>query len=491
MSKLLRVFAFLGALALVWAVVAVLGLRSGSRVALRQYLAEQQAKGEKLTYEELTRGRLTNFSDSHAVITNAQPRLKTAGDVPSLLELQTATRPGEAKVTWRQPNPTWGKSNGPGDHRTWEELDRDLQAAQDTLQEIRTALKIPALNAGPCTNMWTGRRINFVSIRTVAFWLLTAAENDLRQGRLEEALQNLEALTALAYMERDEPTLVAHMIRVAVAGLALPATWEALQAPGWTEPQLERLQRAWERVDLLDAAERGFVGQRASGYELFSMARRTSGSRMSALLTGQVNFSWRKTPLEEMFIGCLITPFYKLTSIDSDELFYLRTMQQGISGLRLLKAHRPWAEAQQRLNQSLSNINTISSSPQRFRHLVSMMVLPNYAKAAERAVQTETSRQVALAAIALKRYQLRHGQLPPTLEALAPELLPTVPWDYLGAQPLRYRPKADGTYLLYSVGMDGNDDGGDPTPRPGDPAALWNGRDAVWPLAASEPAALR
>ncbi len=121
------------------------------------------------------------------------------------------------------------------------------------------------------------------------------------------------------------------------------------------------------------------------------------------------------------------------------------------------------------------------------RFFISVVSTPNYTKASERAVQTETERQMTLAAIALKRFQLRHGTLPPSLEALVPELLPAVPYDCMGAKPLGYRVKADGTYVLYSVGEDGKDDGGDPNPPPGTAAGLWGGRDAVWPSPATEP----
>lgn len=492
MSKLQRVMVFLGALALIWAVMAVLGMRSGSRASLRQYLAELQAKGEKLTYEELTRGRLTNSPDSHAVITNAQGQLGRAGASPSLLEVRTYSGPGQGLVTWRQTRPVWGKSNGPGDGRTWEELEAHMKAAQDTLQEIRDALKAPAPDAGPCTNMFVGRRVNFVAIRRTAMWLMGAAENDLHQGRLEAALQNLEALAALARMERDEPTLVAQMIRIAVAGLGIAATWEALQAPGWTEPQLARLQRAWQPIDLVDAVEKGFEGERAGGYEVFSFARRSRrGSQMGQLLTGNTGPSASSASIKDMLTDYVMMPAYKLTSIDQDELFYLSTMQEGIEGLHLLKAHHPWAEAEQRVNQSLTNVNKVASSPRRFRYLFSMIAIPNCARAAQRAVQAETERQMTLAAIALKRYQLRHGQLPPTLEALVPELLPAMPYDYFGARPLGYHLKADGTYVLYSVGQDGKDDGGDPAPPPGNPNGLWTGRNVVWPSPTTEPAARR
>jgi hypothetical protein len=47
---------------------------------------------------------------------------------------------------------------------------------------------------------------------------------------------------------------------------------------------------------------------------------------------------------------------------------------------------------------------------------------------------------------------------------------------------LSYHMKSDGTFLLYSAGTDGRDDGGDPTPtETSDSPDLWSGRDAVWP----------
>jgi hypothetical protein len=115
------------------------------------------------------------------------------------------------------------------------------------------------------------------------------------------------------------------------------------------------------------------------------------------------------------------------------------------------------------------------------------MAFPNHVRACETAVRGETDRQMTLAAIALRRFQLRHGQLPPSLEAVVPEFLPAAPYDYMSAKPLCYRLEADGGYLLYSVGEDAEDDGGDPNPLPGGLNGLWTGRDAVWPSPASEP----
>jgi hypothetical protein len=262
-----------------------------------------------------------------------------------------------------------------------------------------------------------------------------------------------------------------------------------LQAPGWTEPQLERLQRAWGPVDLVEAVERGFVGERAGGYELFARLRRASGAhteRLFPIVIGGGLSSLQRT-FAEVGVDYLYFPAYKLTCIDEDELFYLRCMQESLVPLRMLKAHRPWAEGKQGLVATIARLNKASSSPRRYRYFVSMMAIPNIARAGERAVQVETERQMTLAAIALERFKLRHGNLPASLEALVPEFLAAVPYDYMSAKPLRYRAGSDGRYVIYSVGEDGKDDGGDATPPQGGRPGLWEGRDAVWPSLAAEP----
>ena len=72
------------------------------------------------------------------------------------------------------------------------------------------------------------------------------------------------------------------------------------------------------------------------------------------------------------------------------------------------------------------------------------------------------------------------------LSELVPEILPSAPIDPMDGKPLRYRRNADGTFLLYSVGADGKDDGGDARPQKNDSKPqLMNARDIVWPQRAS------
>jgi hypothetical protein len=68
---------------------------------------------------------------------------------------------------------------------------------------------------------------------------------------------------------------------------------------------------------------------------------------------------------------------------------------------------------------------------------------------------------------ALRAYQLEHGTFPESLNELVPQLLDQVLTDPYDAKdgPLRYRRQGAG-YVLYSVGFDGKDNGGNPpTPK--------------------------
>ena len=103
--------------------------------------------------------------------------------------------------------------------------------------------------------------------------------------------------------------------------------------------------------------------------------------------------------------------------------------------------------------------------------------------------EAEARRRVLITATAVERYRGQLGSYPQTLQALVPELLRHPPVDFIDGQPLRYRLTEDGHFVLYSVGMDCVDDGGEvrqPRRRgldyPGPPDFSPPARtDLVWP----------
>lgn len=85
----------------------------------------------------------------------------------------------------------------------------------------------------------------------------------------------------------------------------------------------------------------------------------------------------------------------------------------------------------------------------------------------ETALQTEGLAQTAFA---LALYRAEHGQYPERLEELVPQYAAAVPRDRFIGGPLHYRRVGPG-YLLYSVGENGNDDGGRRADDDGQPLA--------------------
>ena len=285
MTRPRRIILYCGALVVVFVLLALLGSGTRNGGSLRDYKATLRARGEKLTFEDLERSRSASTNNSMAALSNAVSMLGIPQFNPGSIEVRTYISPGCARLCWQGPSPAWTSNATFDTQPTWAQLAGQLTAAQPALSELRQALRDPRASSGPCTNLMNGPPSNFVAVRKAAQWLMNAALYETRQGHTEEALQDLEAIASLAQFDREEYTLVAQAIRVAVANLGLGASWEVLQAPGWTDPQLERLQKAWEAVHPVAAIESAFVGYRAYAGELDKLARKTS-LRQTAPFTG-------------------------------------------------------------------------------------------------------------------------------------------------------------------------------------------------------------
>jgi hypothetical protein len=105
-------------------------------------------------------------------------------------------------------------------------------------------------------------------------------------------------------------------------------------------------------------------------------------------------------------------------------------------------------------------------------------------------MEVEAMCRIVITAIALKRYQLKDGHYPAALSDLTPEFLASAPPDPVDGQQLRYRLMPNGSFLLYSIGLNGKDDGGNASSpgKWGDNRVRWiypSALDWVWPQPAT------
>lgn len=90
-----------------------------------------------------------------------------------------------------------------------------------------------------------------------------------------------------------------------------------------------------------------------------------------------------------------------------------------------------------------------------------MILLPSMGRAYQTETRVAVARDEAQIALALRAYQAREGRYPEQLAALTPKYLKAVPMDRFSEQALVYRVEGGTGYVLYSVGPNGKDDGGE------------------------------
>ena len=146
---------------------------------------------------------------------------------------------------------------------------------------------------------------------------------------------------------------------------------------------------------------------------------------------------------------------------NDDLLLYLRLHQQLIDA-----AHEPWPQALQQVDQVDQQIKKIVSSPLgRVRHIFTAMMMPAANAAFQAGARIDARSLAADAAIAVELFRRKHGKLPETLEELVPDFLPQLPLDPFDGQPLRFLVRDD-AYVIYSIGADRVDNGGQTQQNP-------------------------
>lgn len=91
---------------------------------------------------------------------------------------------------------------------------------------------------------------------------------------------------------------------------------------------------------------------------------------------------------------------------------------------------------------------------------LSVIFLPVFNDFHLREADNRTQNSLLTVALALRAYRLEHGAYPATFSSLVPSYLPAIPSDpFALSGPLHYRRTKSG-FVLYSVGPDGQDNGG-------------------------------
>lgn len=198
-----------------------------------------------------------------------------------------------------------------------------------------------------------------------------------------------------------------------------------------------------------------------------------------------------RLPTQGFILNWLHLPVWRAAWIAQDELASLERWQFIIELERLARTNGwaalagTWGESKLPWLRSLESGEKLGWYD-RLRFLFASENFSITDVVIRRTLAIQTQQQMALTGVGIQRYRLRNGRLPAQLTELVPEYLTALPHDFMNGKALSYRLRPGGDdFLLYSVGEDGRDDGGDPAQEEEKKSyrRIWDGRDAVWPSA--------
>lgn len=302
--------------------------------------------------------------------------------------------------------------------------------------------------------------LNFVAIRSVAQVAAQRAQCCLLLGRPEQAFHELSLVYELRRLLAAKPkVLVSAMIDVAICGLYAGTIAEGFRLQAWREPELVALQKQLQAIDLPPIVVDSLRSERAAICQTFLVISAEDIAEWD-------NLGDHKTSSWKLFKK-LTNPRYLLLQFAPRGWLYqnlavcARLEQTGIEVFdpetQLINPRKS--------DESVREHESVRHRWNVFRMLAGYAV-PNFSKALRATAQNQTLVNQAFVACGLERYRLARGEYPETLDALVPQFAERLPRDIIGGQALRYHRTADGKFLLYSVGWNEKDDGGEPGTAP-------------------------
>jgi hypothetical protein len=299
------------------------------------------------------------------------------------------------------------------------------------------------------------RAVHILSLRAIA---------ELAQSDSGVALQDTLLALRLADSLRQEPYDQLHGTRAEMLMFCLQPVWEGLAGHKWNEAQLLTLEQRFGQMDLLEEfrllarGETLLMMNIADQFQAFLEGRGSAWGRELASADGD-DLAW-------------VWAFriaYPSGWLYQDKVWVYRFYQRRPDVFRAL-AMSDWRQMEGEMRRATDPALLIMVVP-RLRQV--------FTDAAQTTLFLQTACQEAVVACALERYRLAQGQYPESLGVLVPAWLKRVPTDLLAPNdvPLKYRREGEGGFVLYSIGLNRQDDLGKSVP----PQKDWRGTSVTFP----------
>ena len=268
----------------------------------------------------------------------------------------------------------------------------------------------------------------------------------LAAGNSELAFQDTILGVYLRDTIKSEPFLISHLVRYSINSIMIQPVWEGIADGKWNENQLKVFQEVFEGYNWLADFKQTMRGERA--FSILTLDMIADSSETYAHFLGYETLAqYKESPLSHFL--------FPRGWIYQNKLNICRWEDRSLSDI--VNEKNMTLDMEQVTSLDIENGN-LKSSPY---HFFARMMVPALSQATLQLAQAQTVSDRAAIACAIERYRLATGSLPKTLDQLVPIYIETLPHDVINGEPLIYRQEGNRRYLLYSVGSDQSDDGGD------------------------------
>jgi hypothetical protein len=290
------------------------------------------------------------------------------------------------------------------------------------------------------------------TLRGLGNVVLLRATARLEAGRAAEALADLKLLLRLADSVQDEPILISLLVRARLIGDAVKGIREGLARHAWTDGQLADLEHRLDSLDFLK--DYGAIMRAERAWTVATMEYIRRGPGADEIMR---SLEMEESPVTVVLFRLMPSGWYYQNMTTIARLHQRCTIPAADAKARRVLPHK--------LAELDDYFREMGGTPtKRFlaipSNLFAGLLMPAIMRVALKAAQGQTWVDQARIACALERHRLTNGQFPDALEALVPRFLDNLPHDLVTGGLPKYRRTADGGYLLYSVGWNGKDDGG-------------------------------
>jgi hypothetical protein len=306
--------------------------------------------------------------------------------------------------------------------------------------------------------------------RGAAVGLRVRAMYRVKAGKVEEAWQDLLACHRLARLVSEGPTIVEGLVgitvdRIAVEGDAVLAHEGKLTAEqaGRFAAELRKLPPMRKLVEKLNAGERFMLldvvntGARRGAAEFFRAVeswgpgRGALGRAVNA--AGSILIDWNEPMrMGNQWFDRIVATASKPAGKEREAA--MAEFEQDLK--RLLVEAR---SARVLFRNIVSTGSLRGGFGRQMGEVLIGLLMPAFFSALDAEDRNLACQAMTQVVFALAAYRADRGAYPADLAALVPKYLPTMPEDPFSGGPLRYKREESG-FLLYSVGPNGNDDGG-------------------------------